>query len=125
VGLDFWATGREAARNTSYFTASSALTVPGPDGAIPTVRFQMMRQGVQEAHLRMAIVRGYAGLPEEQKQPYRNLLDELARRVFWGRHYLSQHELAYDWPAYVARLQEAAAELAGVKAGARWEQPPK
>jgi hypothetical protein len=44
----------------------------------------------------------------------------------WGAPwYLSQCELAYDWPGYVARLHQAAAELAGVKSEARWEAPPR
>jgi hypothetical protein len=41
-------------------------------------------------------------------------------------HALSvQMELAYDWPAYVARLHAAAAELAGAKVDAAWDRPPR
>jgi hypothetical protein len=124
IGLDFWLKDRDAARNTSYFTASSSLTVPGPDGALPTVRFQMVREGVQDMELRWSIVRAYAKLPDAQRKPYRDLLDDVVSRVAWGRDYLSQHELSYDWPAYAARVQAAAAELAGVKTEATWDRPP-
>jgi hypothetical protein len=43
--------------------------------------------------------------------------------AFGSPFYLSQCELAYAWPAYVARLHLAAGELAGVKTDAEWEQP--
>jgi len=32
--------------------------------------------------------------------------------------------LQYDWRAYAARVQQAAAELAGQPTQARWETPP-
>jgi hypothetical protein len=37
---------------------------------------------------------------------------------------LGQFELQYDWRAYAARVQQAAAELAGQPTQARWETPP-
>jgi hypothetical protein len=124
IGLDFWMRGRDVPTNTSFFSHLNSLTVPGPDGAIPTVRFQMLREGVQGFEVRMAIVRALAKLPEERREPYRALLDELGRRMAMGSKYLSQHELSYDWPGYVAKVQLAAAELAGVKTEARWDAPP-
>jgi hypothetical protein len=36
-----------------------------------------------------------------------------------------QTELGYDWPAWLARLHAAAAEAAGVKIDAKWNEPPK
>jgi hypothetical protein len=124
VGIDFWTDDRDLATNSSYFTQISAVTAPGPDGAVPTVRFQMLREGVQDAELRGAIIRAYSELPEEQRAPYRAMLDEFGRRINGYDGYLSQHELGYDWPGYAARVQEAAAELEGVKAEARWDNPP-
>ena len=123
VGLDFWV-GRDGPRNASYFTASTSMTVPGPDGALPTVRFQMFREGMQNMELRLMIARACQKLPEARKKPYHDLLDEFPRRVNWASAYLSQHELSYDWLAYVAEVQEAMAALAGVKSDARWSQPP-
>ncbi|HUT35212.1 MAG TPA: glycoside hydrolase domain-containing protein [Planctomycetota bacterium] len=119
IGLDFWQarTSREAPRSTSFFSHVESLTVPGPDGPVPTVRFQMLREGVQDAEVKTAIVRAYLKLPEEERKPYQALLDELLVRMGWGSpFYLSQSELGYDWPGYVARLHLAAAELAGGKA---------
>jgi hypothetical protein len=125
VGLDFWGGGRGTAQNASYFTQSTALTVPGPDGAVPTVRFQMMREGVQDMEVRFSILRACAKLPADQRKSHHELLDDLVRRIASGGQYLSQLELGYDWPAYAARVQETAAELAGAKATAKWEEPPK
>jgi hypothetical protein len=129
IGLDFWdarSRVRGSPRSTSFFSHIESLTVPGPEGPVPTVRFQMFREGIQDAQVKTAIVEAYLKLPDEERQPYRALLNELGTRMAWGSpFYLSQCELAYDWPAYVARLHLAAAELAGVKSEARWESPPK
>ncbi|MBM4041699.1 MAG: hypothetical protein FJ290_24635 [Planctomycetes bacterium] len=127
IGLDFWQARatREAPRSSSFFSHIESLTVPGPDGPVPTVRFQMLREGVQDAEVKTAIVRAYLKLPEEERKPYQALLEELLVRMGWGSpFYLSQCELGYDWPGYVARLHLAAAELAGVRTPAAWEQPP-
>ena len=126
IGLDFWmARQRDKPRATSFFSHTNALTLPGPHGAIPTIRFQMLREGVQDMEVRLGIIRAYTKLPEEQRGRYRALLDELGSRVGAGRAYLSQHELQFDWPGYVARLQAAAAELAGVTTDAKWDVPPR
>jgi hypothetical protein len=122
LGLDFWGKGPI---NRSYFTASSSLTAPGADGPAPTVRFQMLREGVQDVELRLMIVRAYLKLGEDKRKPYRNLLDEYRRRTDWAGSYLSQHELGFDWRGYAAQVQQAAAELTGEKSEAKWEQPPK
>jgi hypothetical protein len=125
VGLDFWLRGRGAPRNSSFFTPSESLTVPGPDGALPTVRLQMLREGVQDMEIRWTIIRACQNLPEDRRKPYHDLLNEFVQRAYWGSPYLSQCELSYDWRAYTAEVQTAAAELAGVKPDAKWEMPPK
>jgi hypothetical protein len=128
VGIDYWPhtiKKYQLPRNTSFFSGSSAMTVPGPNGAEPTVRFQMMREGVQDTELRFMIVRAYLKLPEEQRKPYQNLLNEFARRVAWSAGYLPQCELGYGWQDYVGKLQEAAAELSGAKSAASWHTPPR
>ncbi len=125
IGLDFWKAGDGGPSNSTFFSHVQALAAPGPDGAAPTVRFQMLRQSVQDHELRMAIVRGYLELAEDEREPYQDLLDELGRRMGWSTTYLSQHELSYDWPSYAAQLQQAAAELAGEQTDARWQQPPR
>jgi len=127
VGLDFWQAraGKGAPRSSSFFSHVEALTVPGPDGPVPTVRFQMLREGVQDSEIKAAIVRAYLKLPEAERKPHQALLEELLARMGWGSpFFLSQSELAYDWPGYVARLHLAAAELAGARTPAAWDQPP-
>ena len=42
-----------------------------------------------------------------------------------GAAFLSQHELAYDWRAYVAKVQETAADLAGETTDVTWDKPPR
>jgi hypothetical protein len=84
----------------------------------------MLREGVQDMDLRLAIIRAYERLPEERRQAWRDLLDEFLLRAAWGAGYLSQHELGYDWRAYAAKVQAAAAELGGVRTDATWEKPP-
>jgi hypothetical protein len=125
LGLDFWRGVQGAPRNTSFFTDSNSLTVPGPDGARPTVRFQMLREGVQDMEIRLTMVRAARDLPEDRRKAVHEVLDEFTRRATWGTPYLSQCELSYDWRSYAAGVQEAAAELAGVKAVARWSAPPE
>jgi hypothetical protein len=125
LGLDFWPGVQGAPRNTSFFTESSAMTVPGPDGAVPTVRFQMLREGVQDMEIRLAAIRAARAIPADRRKAVYDLLDEFPRRALWGTPYLSQCELSYGWRAYAARVQEAAADLAGVKTPARWDEPPK
>jgi hypothetical protein len=124
LGLDFWPGVKGAPRNTSFFTDSSSLTVPGPDGAVPTVRFQMLREGVQDMELRWQIIRAARALPAERRQALHALLDELPQRARWGTPYLSQCELSYDWRAYLADVQRAAGELAETRPDAGGSHPP-
>ena len=126
LGLDFWQAGSGGPRSTSFFSHVETLTVPGQAGASPTVRFQMFRECVQDYEVKAAILKALPALTEEQRKPYRALLSELDTRKAWGNpFYLSQTELAYDWPGYVARLHEAAAEVTGAKSEARWQNPPR
>lgn len=125
LGLDFWKARAGGPRSTSFFSHVESLTMPGPDGALPTLRFQMLRENVQDWEIKRMLVAAYLNLPEEKRAPYRAVLNELARRIEFGTpFYLSQSELQYDWPAYVARLHETAADLLGVKSEARWAKPP-
>jgi hypothetical protein len=124
LGLDFWLKVKESPQNVAYFGGTDALTVPGPHGPEPTVRYQMLREGVQDMELRWAILRALAKTPADRRQAYEELLDEHLRRAKWSLSILSQFELQYDWRAYAARVQQAAAELAGQPTQARWETPP-
>jgi hypothetical protein len=127
IGLDFWMARQEDMPRATSFIGShiNSLTVPGPDGAVPTVRFQMFREGVQDVEVRTGIARAYLALPEDRREPYRALLDEFARRVGQCGGALPQQELNQDWPGYVARVHLAAAALAGSEGDARWDRPPQ
>ena len=126
LGLDFWKARQRGPKSTTFFSHVESLTFPGPAGAEPTVRFQMFRENVQDWEIKRMMVAAYLKLPEAQREPYRQLLVELHYRISWGSPmYFSQYELSYDWPSYVARLHQAAAELAGVKTQAKWDQPPE
>lgn len=127
MGLDFWpevTRGRQYPQNTSFFTASNSMTVPGANGAEPTVRYQMMREGVQDVEVRNLLVRSYLKLPEEQRKPYRDVLDEFVKRVQWSAGYFPQFEIAYGWRDYIAQVQEAAANASGVTSDATWRKSP-
>jgi hypothetical protein len=119
IALDFWP-GKSGPGNGSWFSHTEHLSAPGPDGAVPTVRFQMLREGAQEHEIRAALVRAYGKLPAERREPYRTLMEEFMRRAAFGAAYLPLMEMSFDWPAYAARLHAAAAELAGEKMEAEW-----
>jgi hypothetical protein len=120
LGLDFWVNVPGVPVYFTYLWGNNTLTVPGSDGPEPTVRFQMLREGVQDMELRRMSIRALLALPEDQRKPYRDLFDEYLCRRLWVKHF----ELQYDWRAYAARVQQAAAELAGQPTQARWETPP-
>ena len=124
LGLDFWLKVPESPQNSSYFGGTDSLTAPGPKGPEPTVRFQMLREGLQDMELRLAIIRSLSNVPADRRQTYRALLDEHLRRGNWARQLLGQFELQYDWRAYAAQVQAAAAELACAAAEADWKGPP-
>lgn len=126
VGVDFWPVERHLAyRLLIWGTYPIQLAWPAADGPQPTVRFQMVREAMQDVEARWAVLDAMANLPAEKQQPYRDLLDDLSRRVRTGEAYLSQVELGLDWPAYAAKAYQAAAEVAGAKTDAAWDRPPR
>lgn len=124
VALDFWP-GHGGPGSASWFSHSNRLVPPGPNGAVLSVRFQMLREGAQEHEIRAAMIRAYTKLPPARQEPYRALLAEAGRRAMMSAEYLPAMEHVYDWPAYVARVHAAAAELAGLKMDTNWEEPPR
>jgi hypothetical protein len=126
VGIDFWPVhGRAQYGVLIWGSYALALAGRGAEGPIPTVRMLMMRQGLQDFETRLTVVEALPKLPPEQQKTYRELLDELPRRVAVGNAYLAQMELNLDWPDYVAQMHRAAEELSGIKTDAKWEEPPK
>jgi hypothetical protein len=73
--------------------------------------------------IRRMIIRALLAKPEDQRKPYRELLDEHLRRDLWVNTSLP-FDLQYDWRSYAAQVQQAAAELAGQPTQARWDTPP-
>ncbi len=124
MGFDYWIPKGEGPQNATFFSHVNSLAAPGPDGAVPTVRFQMFREGVQDFEVRVILIKNLGGLPEDRRKSYLELLDEAGKRMQWGSAYLSQHELVHDWLGYAARVQEAAAALSGTTVTARWDDPP-
>ena len=110
-----------------------SMTAPGPDGPLPTVRFQMYREAVQEAEAWLTIVGTCANRQDAQAQAYmalyRNAVNLFAR---WRGtfHYggvensLPLAKLSLGWPGAIARAYQAAGELTGAKSAAKWQQPP-
>jgi hypothetical protein len=101
TGADFWpvlgredrqkSTGKRSRTLTARYpesnwnqlsmdTATEALLAPGPDGAVPTERFEMLREGVQECEARIFIEKALLGnkLDTATARKCRALLDERA-----------------------------------------------
>jgi hypothetical protein len=111
-----------------------SMTAPGPAGALPTVRFQMYREAVQEAEAWLTIVGTCATRQDEQAKAsmalYRNAVNLYARgglhdpRGAVENSTLPLAKLSLGWPGAIARAYEAAGELTGAKSEAKWSQPP-
>jgi len=136
-GMDYWplAGGRRLFHGLGNIWGGTpiSMTAPGPDGPLPTVRFQMYREAVQEVEAWLTIVGTCAPRQDEQAKAYmaqyRDAVNLFAR---WGRsmHYggvensMPLAKLSLGWPGAIARAYEAAGELTGAKSPATWQQPP-
>ena len=122
LALDYWPGG--PGHGSGWFHNTSHISVFGPRGAIPTVRFQMFREGVQDLEMCRMIVQGLQGKPPGIREQYGRLLDAV------GEQYRTFHqippclELPADLVGRSARLMAAAAELAGHPSKDRWDAPP-
>ncbi|MCC5830651.1 MAG: hypothetical protein JJU36_14490 [Phycisphaeraceae bacterium] len=95
-----------------------AMAVPGPDGALPTARFEMMRQGLQDTEVRIYLERLLVDdrtrniLGEEFEAEVKALV--LAEVI--GRDANRSRPFAWtagpDWPQRLDRLYALAAEAA-------------
>jgi hypothetical protein len=114
IGLDFWPVlqsppggGRDMHRGSNTISARypesswhqlnlqrccEALVAPGPDGALPTVRYEVIREGIQECEARIAIERVLvdpalrSALGSDLAARCEKLLDERAKRLACGVH---------------------------------------
>jgi hypothetical protein len=142
VGLDYWPVdgrpliGRHERWETLYRDNPRAIAVAGPDGALPTVRYQMLREGVQEAEARIVIAGALAREDAEETlgadlaKRCRDLLDQRrAARGGFGparggaprpaARDLPEAQVSCDWLGLTAGLYAAAGEVAAAKSRAK------
>jgi hypothetical protein len=127
---DFWPVkegqGRDGAISSRYPTASKGqLQIrmdpylwPGPEGAVSTVRLEMMREGLMECEARITVEAALleetsrARLGEGRAKAYQALLDERTRWLRGaGGVAGEQMFIGSDWQDRNARLFAAAAEV--------------
>jgi hypothetical protein len=120
--FDYWP---ELHMSTTWFG-------PGPNGAISTVRFEMMREGLQECEARIFIEKALtdkdlrAKLGEARAAQYQGVLDERLRYQLWAHDGFVTDQgqiltigVGYPWYAGSGwqersrKLYEAAADVAG------------
>lgn len=154
VGADFWPAlkdrrGRQVGMLAARYSKSSwwnlnlitSILAPGPDGAVATVRYEMLREGIQECEARIFIERALldkdlrAKLGEPLAKRCQDVLDERTRDMLRGVSALIQSDRfranrpndwwqfpgvigsqwfqCSDWQGRSEQLFAAAAEVAG------------
>ncbi len=100
--------------------APKALLAPGRDGAIPTVRYEMFRECVQENEARIFIERALIDGRKNGARPGKpltarawNLLDERIRALLATARLDSRWFVGSGWQQRSAKLYALAAEVAG------------
>jgi len=147
IGADFWpppARKRGAYRLRSLYSrfphsanvgsgnrgcTTNQLLYPGPDGAAPTLRFELVRENIQECEARiflerLLILKQMCPLSQDLAAKAQAVLDERTR---WHRLNFNFHgrpDPAVSWPysgweARTAKLYEVAAEVAKAMAKKR------
>lgn len=125
MSTDFWACLKDAKGNAQGISARyphsnwnqlNLRQIPylaaGPDGAVPTVRFEMIREGVQECEARILIDDALidnakrTSLGEELAQKMQVLLDVRTRAILY--------DYQTGWQQRSETLYAAAAEVAGI-----------
>lgn len=134
IGLDFWRVTSRRGRPASVFNSGYCgywlyksnpveIAAPGPKGPLPTARYQMLREGVQDVEARIAIAMSLHKLPEGERDRFQRILrGHSAARAIGA--IMSQAQLSLDWLGLASRTYDAAAELAGEKCEGSWDDPP-
>jgi hypothetical protein len=132
LGIDSWPDTNPSARLILIWGATvNWLAARGPKGLLPTVRYQMIREGLQDFEASMDTMEKVLAMPAEQQAANRAALDlrrDLMNRVFnigSSSLHAPATESSTDWESLFARHHEAAATLAGVKIEAKWQDPPR
>ncbi len=123
IGLDYWDQSGTARFRKDSWDILNAVSWPGPAGAEPTLRYEMIRQGFQLTQARLAIGRGAMNLPPDQKKAYWDTVDDFLKWI--TLIFLGQVELGYDWGAFAASQYASAGTLTGNPDTAPWDQPPR
>ncbi len=127
-GIDFWPAlkdkdgkwastlvNRYSYSNWAQLSIKTCMLSPGPDGALSTIRFEMIREGVQECEARIFIEKALldkthrAKLGAEKAKQLQDMLDQRTRAVLWSRND-DDWFLSSGWQDRSARLFAAAAE---------------
>ena len=142
IGLDYWDVdnGRSlllkwdgAGWGNMYRESPRAITEPGPDGAVGTVRLEMLREGIQECEARIAIERALLAhaVPAPLADRCVALLKErLAVRMKDGKFTPSHGAsisspdarlwgMAPNWQELTARLFDLAGQVEAAGSGGR------
>ena len=136
IGLDFWRVPRSDGGHGSLFSASICgnwlyksnpmdVIAPGPDGAVPTVRFVNLREGLEETDVRIHLAARRHALDEEQQQKVQALMEEHRQSSIMARIGMGQMRLSLDWQGLMARKMAMAVELAGESEAGSWDNPPQ
>ena len=131
-GMDYWILSGKGRLHGSLgmLTASApvSMTAPGPEGPLPTVRFQMYREAVQEAEAWLTIVGTCATREDDRAKAYmalyRDAVNLYARGGGVENSSVPLAKVSLGWVGAIARAYEAAGELVGAKSAAKWQQPP-
>ena len=103
-------------------------SAPQPDGPLPTVRFQMFREAVQEAEAWLTIVGTCVDRKDDEAKAYMALYRDAVKLYARGggveNSTVPLAKLSLGWVGAIARSYEAAGELTGAKSAAKWQQPP-
>ena len=134
IGLDFWPLFEIDGRRRSYYGSPPnegwlwrghcpALTSPGPEGAVRTTRGQMLLEGLQEAEVRIALVRAKQKASPRMVERIDACLARRAEADLVGKT-LSQAMISMDLFGIAAREYALAAELARETREGEWSAPP-
>lgn len=131
-GMDYWGLPGVGRLHKSLGMLTSvipmSMTAPGPDGPLPTTRFQMYREAVQEAEAWLTIVGTCATRQDDQAKAsmalYRDAVNLYARGGGVENSAVPLAKLSLGWPGAIARAYEVAGELTGATSDATWQQPP-